>query len=939
MLAQRPQHSFGLHFGGRTPSPGDNQASPTPDDSARAAEEFARDAEEFAKGLDSLSIVQKSNAEKRNDIFGLVDTYYQYAAGKVYELRQSQGYLSMTDPRHSYETTSQDSMDLDDGDDLERSPAMSEKLRSWELEAQTWDMLRRLLPLRYPNKTTPKPVRHDVSRFQSCAQLWEEFLQTDSTAQERKAILECFQASADESRVDIDVLVRDYQQRAERGDIIAYGWLHTRSALKMQKNLNGWSGALDPHATDVVQKLRNKSNPLVTQLDPDVITRQNRKLQPQDEYFERAIWLGCYELLRRGRSITEIRDWCIERTEVWRAVSMSAMPLSKDEAENQFSCDPLSMLLWRRTCFALARQGGTDDFERAVYGILSGDIPSVEKVCKDWDDFVYAHYNALLRTQFDAYLMKRSLPDATAAITQSFPAFNAVQFHGDATSVGERLVKSLETNSKTSTEAKTPMKILQAAIISNNMDQYTYELGLALGKAANTGGTSLLIPNFGASDKDVDETKFIQLKDRHGLRLSAHIYLILSSLEELQGGSYVEVSERHKARENIVAAYVSTLRLIELSDLMPLYCNQMKGDRGFYTLSRNVAGLPSSEDRDIVLKLMEKLGMNTKEFIQFQCRSLLQEHAEPEDHTPAFGKFTVFSNDPSTLKYGRPLKPDFLGEPEELSSLDEHFIQSLEWFLLVEDLWGETFHYGVAVYKRFLKQFNFNAIRSFLDRFRCSMVFKRKAHLPETDDSDPSWFDAFRTDVANGKLESPISPEDMALAQNFFEMECLVRALDSMETIASIELLAQDPTEQPSRDFWASAGREVKKIKGFMEPLLNNWLLDTAQEDEDFTYLRDAYLPEVIIGYVSVLHFAGTALSRDNLLECMELASLIAKKDSDVAAVIMKAGRMKELVEGFANCSKALAIASTDKRGAGAISSKRIMREHGWTRELWSVQK
>lgn len=115
--------------------------------------------------------------------------------------------------------------------------------------------------------------------------------------------------------------------------------------------------------------------------------------------------------------------------------------------------------------------------------------------------------------------------------------------------------------------------------------------------------------------------------------------------------------------------------------------------------------------------------------------------------------------------------------------------------------------------------------------------------------------------------------------------------------------------------------------------------LTMGLEDDDFAYLRDAYLPEIILGYVSALHFAGTTLTRDNLLECMELASVVAKKDADVAAVIMKAGRMKELLEGFANCSKALAISSSDKKGANGINSKRMMREHGWTRELWSVKK
>ena len=40
----------------------------------------------------------------------------------------------------------------------------------------------------------------------------------------------------------------------------------------------------------------------------------------------------------------------------------------------------------------------------------------------------------------------------------------------------------------------------------------------------------------------------------------------------------------------------------------------------------------------------------------------------------------------------------------------------------------------------------------------------------------------------------------------------------------------------------------------------------------------------------------------------MELASTVAEGDSDLAAAFMEAGRMRELVEAFAACSKALAV-------------------------------
>ncbi|KAI0399473.1 nuclear pore protein 84/107 [Xylaria palmicola] len=934
-LAPRTQRMAGVEY---TRPEGDADLTSQVSDLA-CSPGFIDDAEFFAKALDALSVTQKPAAEQRADIFVLVEKYYQHASTKVQALRRAYNSTRGTGLRRLDDASSQDSMDLDDADNRASAPDLAGDLERWEQEAQVWDMLRRLLPLRYSNRNTLRPVRREVSRFQSTSELWYEFLQSDPTAQERKAILECLQASADDTRTDIDHLVRDYQKQADRGDIIAYGWLHTRSAIKVQKNIHSWTGPLDPTSADAGRLVDvNGSNPLVTQLDPDVATRQGRKLEPQDEYFERAIWLGCYELLRRGRSLTEIRDWCVERTEVWRAVSMSAMPLSKDKEAKQCSGDPLSTLLWRRTCFALARQGGTDDYERAVYGILSGDITSVERVCKGWDDFVFAHYNALLRAQFDGFIMKRTSSESTATIHQAFPSFNALQFHGDAASASERLVSSLESNPKTAAEAKTPLKALQAAIISNNLTQYMHDLGVALGKRANQKAPSRLISEIDDAAVSMNDTKFFMMNDYEGLRLATHVYLLYSRLDSLQGESHADADSR-RAWDNVIATYVSILRLANLTDLMPLYCSKLPEQRAFFTLSRNITRVKETSDRSMLLKIMRKLGMDTASFVISQPRSILAQHPTPEQGMPAFGAFTVFSNSPPTLRYGRPLKPDFLGEePENLEPTDEALIQSLEWFLLVDGLWDEFFEAGTAIYKRFLKEFNLQAARALADRVMCANVFRAKTDITITDDTDVSWFDEIRSGAAAGSLPGQaVSPEQVAAATNYFEMECLVRALDSMEWIASSAGLAQDPTEELGREFWSNAGNQVKCIKSFMQPLLGGWLLESLEVDEDLTYLRDAYLPETVIGYVSVLHFAGTYLSRDNLLECMELASIIARKDADVAAVLMKAGRMKEIVEGFANCSKALAISSNDKKAMGGSSKK--LREMGWSRELWSVKR
>lgn len=113
-------------------------------------------------------------------------------------------------------------------------------------------------------------------------------------------------------------------------------------------------------------------------------------------------------------------------------------------------------------------------------------------------------------------------------------------------------------------------------------------------------------------------------------------------------------------------------------------------------------------------------------------------------------------------------------------------------------------------------------------------------------------------------------------------------------------------------------------------------LTSAAEGDSELAQLRQAYLPETVLAYVSTLHFAGTCLSRDYLLECMELASVVADKNSDIATCFVEGRRMTELVEALALCSKALAVVTADKKPAGSSSKK--LREAGWSRDLWSVR-
>lgn len=134
---------------------------------------------------------------------------------------------------------------------------------------------------------------------------------------------------------------------------------------------------------------------------------------------------------------------------------------------------------------------------------------------------------------------------------------------------------------------------------------------------------------------------------------------------------------------------------------------------------------------------------------------------------------------------------------------------------------------------------------------------------------------------------------------------------------------------------WTQAVSDVRNVKNCMQPVLNNWLMVSNEVDNDFQDLREAYIPETVIAYISTLHFAGGAVSRDNFMECMDLAALIAEKDSNIAQEFIKSGRMKELLESFAACSKALAVSTAESKG----KSSKKHRELGWYVLLCSASR
>jgi nuclear pore complex protein Nup107 len=641
--------------------------------------------------------------------FELIETYHEIAIDTVKrlreehksELRRQNGTEWRKKMRGFKINQDLDMMDEDEpegADDIEsldlESRTSLQDLERWEQEARTWDLLRRMTTLQHG--AAPSIELPPIHRYSSEREIWDSFLKMDGLGLERNTVLSWLKETANESEEDIDVLVQDLQQNAERGDIIAHGWLHTKSAIKHQKRTHAWPYVLDSSSPAVKKVLLNssKTEPLVTQLDPDAPTRQGLKLEAQDEYFERAIWRGCYELLRRGKSMDEIREWCGDRTEIWRAVSMSGLPDNNQESNESGDLNYASKALWRRMCYALAKRDGGDPYERAVYGILSGDFWSVDPVCRNWNDNLFAHYNALVRSQYEAFVQTHYPHRAPADVVKAHPVFDAVQFHGEPGTANSRIVDLLNLKPSLEAESKEPLKVLQSVLIAKTFRDFICQQGLALSKWANQDTRSNIITKLSIDPDNEDKVAYIRGDDYETLRVLAHILIAFKSFG-MDLGDELDTY----AIENIIVAYISFLKLAGKEDLIPLYAAQLSEDRCYATLGRELLDVTTHEGRHTQIKLMRDLGLDVQRFVKSQTYFLMQDYPDKSEGYPALGNFHILEGDSSRQHLCRKIKPDYLGNtvitPQKL------MIRSLEWYLYVEGMWSETLQTGTMLYKRF----------------------------------------------------------------------------------------------------------------------------------------------------------------------------------------------------------------------------------------------
>jgi len=124
------------------------------------------------------------------------------------------------------------------------------------------------------------------------------------------------------------------------------------------------------------------------------------------------------------------------------------------------------------------------------------------------------------------------------------------------------------------------------------------------------------------------------------------------------------------------------------------------------------------------------------------------------------------------------------------------------------------------------------------------------------------------------------------------------------------------------------------QVQSAMELVLDvDFLTQPMDEAEGIILrkIRNHYIPECVLAYNNVLYFAGHAISRQYMVECMDLAQMVAQSGTLTNAFV-ESGRMRELVTAFALDSQALLQANEQAAGG---KTKKGKKDKGL--EIWQV--
>ncbi|EAW07749.1 nucleoporin Nup84/Nup107 family protein [Aspergillus clavatus NRRL 1] len=890
----------------------------------RTADRVTRQIEAFAEKLDRFK--QKG----RTDDFGnyqaayqLVKSYEVYAQDAIHDISKQN---TLRRAKMGWGSTRSNGTAPHD-------PKTEEELQRLQLEANTWQLLLNLISIDDPAskascKKAQETVFQKLHRYSTDREIWEGFLSADHYALECVVIMKWLEHTSKTTPQDIDSLIAELEKQAERGPgLWTHGWLYTKETIKGQKRLRAWPQPLEPKDPGVTVSLLTSemSEPLITQLDPDAVTRQKQHLQKQDQFYERATWMTCWKMLRQGENWTKIREWAEERLENWKAISLCGSSVDpKSGGERTPVDDSLTRMMnfrtqesWRAACSALARNSNLEDFERAVYALLCGETEAAFKVCQSWDDYLYVYFNNVVLSRYQGFCkqFQRKLshsPTAPVVFVPEPVGYSDVN----------KFVQYAKGTERVGVEARNPYRTIQAAIIGKGYDTFFYSLAKAVSQAAKTNSEESFVPDL--SPTHVDDSLLIAAEDGDALRIATHLYIIASSV------GYVRSDTQFFETASVnVIGYIANLEDAGILEAIPLYASLLPTHQAYSVLGRVLIEILDPRERKQQVRLIEKYEIDIEAVLEDQWNWVSSSSDSAIEHTRTIKRYPkVVRRDDGTCELV-PVKTDFIGT--EISRSDERLIRSLEWLRFVDGQWGRICQLGALLYRKFYLSGNLAAARELSRRMRLSVISRELfgfdvaefsyglagAERATPEPSSPTKARILGSPHKRSRsLQNGVPSNDqttmLALqSQTMRDLEELTLAFDALERFGicwkKIDKNKRRRDSGAIKDLRDELQERLDEIGVHVDAVLDEWLSTAADETEEaeLEEIRVTYIPELFLDYHSALYFSAHVLTSEILVQCMNLAMQVSENDY-LTRSFVGARRMRELVDALALSSKAM---------------------------------
>lgn len=656
----------------------------------KTADRVTRQIEAFAEKLDQFK--RKNTTDEFQTVqaaYKLVESYRDLTQNAINELNRQQTIKKAKSGFRNSTATEETQADTE--------------ARRLQLQVDTWRLLLNLISIDDPAsrasfKEGQREAFQNLHRYSSDREIWEEFLNADQYALECVVSMRWLEETAKAGPQEIDNMIKELEDQAERGQgLWAHGWLFTKEAIKGHKRLRAWPQPLEPNDPAISRSLLNKETQatLITQLDPDALTRQKLSLQTQDNSYERATWMACWKMLRRGENWTTIREWAQSRLESWRAVSLCGSSVDAATATTRTPADDgLTRLKnsraqdsWRAACHALTKDPNTCDYEKAVYALLCGESEPASKICKTWDDYLYVYFNRIVLSRYQGFCRqfqrKLSQSPGIPAAFKPEPAG-----HADL----QKFIEYLRGNETLSAETREPFRHIQAAILSKSYDAFFTQLSQAVSQVGlKKLGRSSYIPDLAASR--VDTAMVITAEDLDAVQMATHIYVIVNSI----GYAHAD-SQFTEAASVITTGYIAYLQEKGLPDLIPSYAALLPTEMGHSVLAKILIEITDPEDRRYQIRATQKHGIDINAVLDAQW-SWLRGGVSSIEHSASLTGYSRVRRLPDGTRVLMPPKKDLIGT--SIAPEDEKMIRNLEWLRSVGGQWSKICTRGNWLYRKF----------------------------------------------------------------------------------------------------------------------------------------------------------------------------------------------------------------------------------------------